>query len=122
MYKEKCDAACIIENMMLEATNLGLGCCYIWGYLPKLRANSVLLKKLDLANEFLDFYEFESSITVEEKFQRYLQFGGMPDPIVWRTLYFRRQVRAEYTQARHKGQANAPSAILFPEMLPYNLR
>ncbi len=28
--------------------------------------------------EFLDFYEFASPVTVEEKFQRYLQFGGMP--------------------------------------------
>ncbi len=45
---ELCDAACIIENMMLEATSLGLGCCYIWGCLSKLRANHVLLKKLDL--------------------------------------------------------------------------
>lgn len=28
--------------------------------------------------EFLAFYEFEPAITIEEKFQRYLQFGGMP--------------------------------------------
>ncbi|MCC8106379.1 MAG: ATP-binding protein [Clostridiales bacterium] len=28
--------------------------------------------------EFLTFYEFESSVSLEEKFQRYLQFGGMP--------------------------------------------
>lgn len=28
--------------------------------------------------EFLTFYEFEGSATMEEKFQRYLQFGGMP--------------------------------------------
>lgn len=28
--------------------------------------------------EFLDFYEFPSNITMEEKFQKYLQFGGMP--------------------------------------------
>ena len=28
--------------------------------------------------EFLTFYEFGPAITVEEKFQRYLQFGGMP--------------------------------------------
>lgn len=28
--------------------------------------------------EFLDFYEFDPAVTVEEKFQRYLQFGGMP--------------------------------------------
>ena len=28
--------------------------------------------------EFLTFYEFEEAITMEEKFQNYLQFGGMP--------------------------------------------
>lgn len=28
--------------------------------------------------EFLTFYEFGLSITMEEKFQKYLQFGGMP--------------------------------------------
>ncbi len=28
--------------------------------------------------EFLDFYEFEATVSLEEKFQRYLQFGGMP--------------------------------------------
>ncbi len=28
--------------------------------------------------EFLDFYRFEPSATMEEKFQKYLQFGGMP--------------------------------------------
>ncbi len=28
--------------------------------------------------EFLDFYSFPTAVTAEEKFQRYLQFGGMP--------------------------------------------
>lgn len=28
--------------------------------------------------EFLDFYHFDVAITKEEKFQKYLQFGGMP--------------------------------------------
>ena len=28
--------------------------------------------------EFLAFYEFEAAVTIEEKFQKYLQFGGMP--------------------------------------------
>ena len=28
--------------------------------------------------EFITFYEFTSSTTIEEKFQKYLQFGGMP--------------------------------------------
>lgn len=28
--------------------------------------------------EFLTFYDFDQAITMEEKFQKYLQFGGMP--------------------------------------------
>ena len=28
--------------------------------------------------EFLTFYDFETAITIEDKFQKYLQFGGMP--------------------------------------------
>lgn len=28
--------------------------------------------------EFLDFYTFAPNVTIDEKFQRYLQFGGMP--------------------------------------------
>ena len=28
--------------------------------------------------EFLDFYEFDAAVAPEEKFQKYLQFGGMP--------------------------------------------
>ena len=28
--------------------------------------------------EFLDFYDFAPNTTIEEKFQKYLQFGGMP--------------------------------------------
>ncbi len=28
--------------------------------------------------EFLNFYDFDTSVTTEEKFQKYLQFGGMP--------------------------------------------
>ena len=28
--------------------------------------------------EFLNFYDFETAITMKEKFQKYLQFGGMP--------------------------------------------
>lgn len=39
----------------------------------------VELRMLPLSfKEFLTFYEFEPSVTTEEKFQKYLQFGGMP--------------------------------------------
>ena len=37
------------------------------------------IKMLPLSfKEFLDFYEFSADITNDEKFQKYLQFGGMP--------------------------------------------
>ena len=37
------------------------------------------IKVLPLSfKEFLDFYEFASDMTMDEKFQRYIRFGGMP--------------------------------------------
>ena len=39
----------------------------------------VEIKVLPLSfKEFLCFYDFDENISIEEKFQRYLQFGGMP--------------------------------------------
>jgi len=39
----------------------------------------VEIKMLPLSfKEFLDFYNFAQSVTLEEKFKKYLQFGGMP--------------------------------------------
>lgn len=39
----------------------------------------VEIKMLPLSfKEFLDFYTFEPQVTMEERFQRYLQLGGMP--------------------------------------------
>ncbi|MBR5535689.1 MAG: ATP-binding protein [Clostridia bacterium] len=39
----------------------------------------VEIKMLPLSfKEFLTFYEFKETISIEEKFQRYLQLGGMP--------------------------------------------
>ena len=39
----------------------------------------VEIKMLPLSfKEFLTFYEFAPSVTMDEKFQKYLQFGGMP--------------------------------------------
>ena len=44
-----------------------------------LSGSYVEIRMLPLSfKEFLDFYEFAPNITVDEKFQRYLQFGGMP--------------------------------------------
>ncbi len=39
----------------------------------------VEIKMLPLSfKEFLDFYSFSEQVQIEEKFQKYLQFGGMP--------------------------------------------
>lgn len=39
----------------------------------------VEIKMLPLSfKEFLDFYEFDFNVTIDEKFQKHLQFGGMP--------------------------------------------
>lgn len=43
---EYCDIACAIENMLLAATDSGLGSTYLWGFLRKLRDRSELLERL----------------------------------------------------------------------------
>ena len=45
---EYADAGCVIENMHLQATALGLGSCYIWGSLRKLRADPEAVAQLRL--------------------------------------------------------------------------
>jgi nitroreductase len=45
---EYCNVGCVIENMILQATALGLGSTYIWGCLRKLRKNEEVVKKLEL--------------------------------------------------------------------------
>ena len=57
---ELCNAACIIENMILEATALGLGSCYTWGCLKKLKATPEVLSKLNIPAGF----EILSGLTV----------------------------------------------------------
>ncbi|MCL2136579.1 MAG: nitroreductase family protein [Coriobacteriia bacterium] len=57
---EYCNVACIIENIHLQATALGLGSVYIWGCLKKLRENTEVLAKLGLP----DGYELYSAIAV----------------------------------------------------------
>lgn len=45
---EYANAACIIENILLQAAALGLGSTYIWGCLRKLKKNHELIALLDL--------------------------------------------------------------------------
>jgi nitroreductase len=45
---EYCNVACVIENILLQATALHLGSVYIWGCLRKLRANKNAMARLNL--------------------------------------------------------------------------
>ncbi len=48
-------------------------------FLTLLSGRYVEIHMLPLSfKEFLNFYKFDENITIEEKFQKYLQFGGMP--------------------------------------------
>lgn len=50
---EIANAACVIENMALAATDLGLGSVYLWGFLASFSADNALLKELDLPEGFV---------------------------------------------------------------------
>jgi nitroreductase len=47
------NAACIIENMSLAATDLGLGSVYLMGFLVSFSADKELLKELNLPEGFV---------------------------------------------------------------------
>lgn len=46
------NAAGIVENMALEAVELGVGACHIWGAIGALTKNSELVKELNIPNGF----------------------------------------------------------------------
>jgi len=47
------NAACIVENMHLAATDLGLGSVYLWGFLNAFSAEPELLDELSLPKGFV---------------------------------------------------------------------
>ncbi len=48
-------------------------------YFTLLSGRYVEIRMLPLSfKEFLDFYQFDARISIEERFAKYLQFGGMP--------------------------------------------
>jgi len=57
---EFANAGCIIENILLQATALGLGSVYIWGSLKRLRANEDALALLQLPQG----YELLSAVAI----------------------------------------------------------
>ena len=47
------NAAIMVHNMSLAATELGVGSCYIWGATAALSRNAEILAKLDLPEDFI---------------------------------------------------------------------
>lgn len=47
------NAAIVAHNMALEATELGVGACYIWGAIAALFTNSELMQELSLPEGFI---------------------------------------------------------------------
>lgn len=54
------NVACVIENIILSATNEGLGSSYIWGCLKKIRKDPETLKLLSIPED----YEILSAVVV----------------------------------------------------------
>ncbi|OBR97144.1 MULTISPECIES: nitroreductase family protein [Clostridium] len=50
---EIANAACVIENMALAATDIGLGSVYLWGFLASFSKEKELLKELNLPEGFV---------------------------------------------------------------------
>ena len=47
------NAACIVENIALEAVELGIGTCHIWGAIRALNANPELVQELNLPEGYV---------------------------------------------------------------------
>ena len=63
---EYCNAGCVIENMCMAAADLGLGSCYIWGCLKKLRKNPEAVSKLRLPEGYEILSAFVCGYPVKE--------------------------------------------------------
>ena len=48
-----CSAACILENMILTATEMGIGSVYLSGVTTALNENKELLKKIEIPNHYI---------------------------------------------------------------------
>nr|WP_271716067.1 nitroreductase family protein [Anaeromicropila herbilytica] len=52
-HAEFANAACIIENMLLAATDQNIGSVYLWGVAMALQLYSELFQELDLPDGFI---------------------------------------------------------------------
>lgn len=63
---EYANVACIVENMSLAATDLGLGSVYLWGFILALNLNEDLLNELNLPEGFVPISAIALGYPTEE--------------------------------------------------------
>ena len=66
------NAGCILENMMLAATELGLGSVYLWGCIGGIAADEALCRTLGVPEGFTVISGLALGYTAEEKAPREL--------------------------------------------------
>ena len=65
-----CNASCIIENMTLAATDLGLGSCYIRGNIVAIRDNEEICRQMKVPTGFMPAGALAVGHTEDEKIAR----------------------------------------------------
>lgn len=63
-------AACVVENMALEAVALGVGACHIWGAIRALASSAELTEMLELPQDFIPSCGIILGQTEEEYIRR----------------------------------------------------
>ena len=79
---EYSNAAVIVENMALAATDMGVGCCHIWGAIMALSENPELVKKLELPTGFTPI----CGLAIGETYEAYSERDIPDDRIAVRIL------------------------------------
>lgn len=78
MEMTKCNASCIIENMIIEATDLGIGSCYIMGNIAAIKDNKEICDAVNVPEGFKPCAGLVLGYPVEEPKARELVTSKIP--------------------------------------------
>jgi len=72
-----CNAGCVIENMAITATDLGLGCCYLMGIIAAISINMALCAELKVPQGFVPCSAIALGYPTEALTERELTTGKL---------------------------------------------
>ncbi len=67
---EYCNIGCAIENMLLQATDMGLGSIFLWGYIKKLKEQPELIERLNIPKGYTILSSIGIGISANEFSER----------------------------------------------------